>query len=104
QQLPATHKWRWRRRRGSANTRPLYWRPVPVRIIDDVEEARRTILRRRQLADVQATPDMLAANERIWGAPLQPDEIVERILEDVRARRDEAVREVTARLGGPKLE
>jgi histidinol dehydrogenase len=64
----------------------------------DLAEARRTVLRRTPLQDVEATPELLAASERTWGEPLQPDHVVERILRDVRARGDAALWDLTRKL------
>ncbi|HEY3082886.1 MAG TPA: histidinol dehydrogenase [Chloroflexota bacterium] len=71
---------------------------MPARLITDLAEARRTVLRRAALQDVEATPELLDASARIWGERLQPDQVVERILRDVRERGDAALWELTGRL------
>jgi len=71
---------------------------VSVRIVANLAEARRSLLRRRLVQDVEVTPELLDQSERVWGERLAPDQVVERILADVRARGDAALREVTARL------
>jgi histidinol dehydrogenase len=57
-----------------------YTRAVPVRLITDLDEARRTILKRTPIQDTG------------------PEEVVEGILADVRARGDAALWELTERL------
>lgn len=71
---------------------------MSVRIVADLAEARRSLLRRGLVQDVEVTPELLDQSERVWGERLAPDQVVERILADVRARGDAALREVTARL------
>ena len=58
-----------------------------VRIIPDPEVARRTILRRRSWDEVEITPELQAGIDRLFGEPLSPDQVVERILYDVRCLR-----------------
>jgi histidinol dehydrogenase len=77
---------------------------VPVRIISDLAEARRTILRRRPLEDAPTTPEMLDTNERVWGARIGPAEVVDRILAEVEARGDAALRDITEKLDRARLE
>ena len=77
---------------------------MPIRVISDVAEARRTLLRRDALQGAPATPEMLEASERIWGARLGPAEVVDRILAEVEARRDAALRDLTETLDGVRLE
>src|SRR5262249_31920838 len=52
------------------------------------------------LDEVEITPAMLDANERIYGARLTPAEAVDRIILDVRGRGDAALGEWSARLDG----
>jgi histidinol dehydrogenase len=77
---------------------------VPVRIFTDLAEARRTILRRASLQDAPATPEMLDTSERVWGARIGPAEVVDRILADVEARGDAALRDITEKLDLTRLE
>jgi len=74
--------------------------PLPVYT---VEEARPTILRRKPLEAVELPPTMRQSMVRIFGMDLSPAEAVARILEDVRERGDEAVREWTRRIDGVEL-
>lgn len=75
-----------------------------IRIYDDLEQARCTLLRRRGgLFD--ETPEPLRESIlRIFGEELSPEQAVARILADVRRRGDEALREWTERIDGVVLE
>jgi histidinol dehydrogenase len=75
---------------------------MPIPILDDIALARRTILRRVPLDEVEAPPALLDAIEQRFGARLMPAEAVERIIRDVRGRGDAALREWTARLDGTR--
>ncbi len=76
----------------------------PLIPIYDVPTARASILR-RQPWDAFALPDsLLDANERFFGERIGPDEAVRRILADVRARGDGAIREWTARIDRVELD
>lgn len=69
-------------------------------IYDDLALARRTVLRRVPLDEIEAPPALLDANERLFGARLTPDQAVQRIIRDVRARGDTALREWGQKLDG----
>ena len=71
---------------------------MPIPILDDVALARRTVLRRVPLDEVEAPPALLDSIERLFGARLTPAEAVDRIISDVRGRGDSALRDWTARL------
>jgi histidinol dehydrogenase len=74
--------------------------------IFDVEAARNTILRRfawdemRRFAwdEIDVPDSLLDRNEAIFGERITPDEVVRRILRDVRLRGDAAVREWTSKI------
>ncbi|MDX1662348.1 MAG: histidinol dehydrogenase [Candidatus Promineifilaceae bacterium] len=72
--------------------------------IYDVQSAHDTILRRDNWLEQEAPPYIQAGIERIFGEALTPADAVRRILEDVRARGDAALREWTARIDGVELE
>lgn len=75
----------------------------PVIPIYDVPTAQDSILR-RQPWDAFAVPDsLLDANERFFGERIGPDEAVRRILADVRARGDAAIRDWTTRIDRVEL-
>lgn len=74
-----------------------------MRIYTDVEEARRTILRRTDMEEVEAPPALAASLERLFGRPVTPAEAVQIILRDVRERGDAALMEWTQRIDGVAL-
>jgi histidinol dehydrogenase len=61
------------------------------RLVSDVDEARRLLTRRRGFEETELSPRMQAGVERVFGAPLTPDEVVTRILSDVRTEGDAAL-------------
>ena len=74
-----------------------------LRIYDDLDLARRTVLRRRRLLD-QAPESVLDRIRQIFGQELTPEAAVARIVADVRERGDEALREWSARIDGVTLD
>lgn len=68
--------------------------------IYDLETATRTILKRIPPDETEVTPAMRDRLAATFGEPLGPEEAVRRILKDVRARGDEALRDWSARLDG----
>ncbi|MCC7352365.1 MAG: histidinol dehydrogenase [Anaerolineae bacterium] len=71
-----------------------------LRIYDDLDEARRTILR-RALWEEQTIPEAVRAGiRRVVGRDMAPAEVVALILADVRQRGDAAVRAWTQRADG----
>ena len=76
-----------------------------MRIYEDWEEARRTVLRRRDMVVFDEVPEPVRASiRRVFGEELTLDEAVARILADVRRRGDEALRDWTARIDGLVLD
>lgn len=75
-----------------------------MKTITGFAAARDYILARPALADMELPPDVLEFTERALGEPLLPEQAVARIVNDVRARGDEAVREYARRLDGVELE
>ena len=72
---------------------------MTLRIYDDLEQARQTVLRRRDLMNLEEVPEPVRASiRRVFGDDLTPEQAVARILSDVRQRGDEALREWTARV------
>jgi histidinol dehydrogenase len=71
-----------------------------VTVVYGADEARRTLLLRRPLETYEASPALQASIARLFGEPLTPDQVVERILADVRTRGDEALRAYTRLLDG----
>ena len=70
------------------------------RLIDDIEEARRLLTRRRGFEETKLSPKMQDGIRRVFGEDLTADEAVARILEDVRQEGDSAVREYSLALQG----
>ena len=71
-----------------------------VRIIQDVDVARETVLGRRAWDEIEITPALQASIERIFGEPLSPDQAVEQILADVRRNGDAALLDYNRRIDG----
>ena len=66
----------------------------------DLETARKGILARKAWENVEITPAMAASIERVFGERLTADQAVERIIADVRARGDEALRHYNLTIEG----
>jgi histidinol dehydrogenase len=66
--------------------------------IVDPATAQSSILRRVAWDEVAAPESMLASNERLFGERISPEEVVRRILSDVRNRGDAALRHWTEKL------
>ena len=76
----------------------------PLPLFADPAEARRTILR-RHAAHSAPLPDSVRSRLRaIFGADLEPEAAVARILADVRERGDEALRDWTRKIDGVDLD
>lgn len=75
-----------------------------VRIVHGAKEGRRTLLRRRSLDEYEVSADVQAGIARLFGEPLTPDEVVTRILADVKDRGDSAVLEYSRLIDGADLE
>jgi histidinol dehydrogenase len=77
---------------------------VKLRIFEDVQEARRTVLRRVPFDEVPTSPELEDGIRRIFGESLTPEQVVSRILRDVRSRGDEALREYADKIDGSRLD
>jgi histidinol dehydrogenase len=75
-----------------------------VRIVREVAEARRTILARRALAAEDLSPRVREGIRRIFGADLSAEQVVERILGDVRRDGDAALRRYSEAIDGVVLD
>lgn len=76
-----------------------------LRIYRDVEEARQTLLCRRDTFALDEVPDAVREGiRRLFGQDLTPEAAVTRILDDVRQRGDEALRDWTMRIEGLALD
>ena len=71
-----------------------------LKIYDPRIRAARRILKRQPLDDMAVPPAVQERIARLFGEPLTPAQAVERILADVRARGDAALREWSMRLDG----
>jgi len=71
-----------------------------MRIIRNAEEGRRRLLDRAPLDTEELPMDMRETTFRAFGQELSPDEVVRRIIRDVRDDRDNAVRFYNSRLDG----
>ena len=78
---------------------------MSVRIYENVEQARREVLQRRDMMNLDEVPQPVRAGiRRVFGEDLTPEAAVARLLSDVRARGDEALRDWTARIDGLTLD
>lgn len=76
-----------------------------LKIYEDVKEAQRTVLRRRDMLNLDEVPDAVRDGiQRIFGEELTPYQAVTRILGDVRRWGDEALQSWTARIDGVSLD
>ena len=66
----------------------------------DAKTARSSFLVRQGLDDTPITPALQASITRMFGEPLTPAQVVERIIKDVRERKDDALRDWTKKLDG----
>src|SRR5215216_4726814 len=70
------------------------------RLIRDVEEARHELTRRRGFEEPDLSPRMREGIRRVFGADLSADEVVDRIITDVRNEGDAAVFRYSAAFDG----
>jgi histidinol dehydrogenase len=74
---------------------------VTLTIFEDLDEARQTVLRRRDTWVLEQVPEPVRAGiRRAFGQDMTPEQGVAAILRDVRERGDEALREWSDRLDG----
>mgnify|MGYP000209307460 CR=1 FL=1 len=66
----------------------------------DVPTAKQTILKRQPMDDMTVPPRVQESINRLFGEPLTPAQVVERILRDVRERGDAALTHWTTQLDG----
>src|SRR5919199_6282805 len=76
---------------------------VTLAIYTDLETARTTVLRRHYFDDVDIPPPLQASLDGIFGAGTTPAMAVERIIADVRAQGDEALRRYSRAIEGVEL-
>lgn len=75
-----------------------------IRLFHNSTEARQTILKRQPLDQIEVPPAIAEGIQRIFGEPLTPAQVVERILADVREQGDAALRDYTRRIDGVELD
>lgn len=76
-------------------------RSMTLKIYEDLDEARRAVLRRRSMLVPDEVPASIQAGiEQIFPGPVTPEQATAQIVADVRKRGDEALRDWTSRLDG----
>lgn|SRR5690554_495456 len=78
--------------------------PSVLPIIDDLSEARATILRRDSLRDVSIPPRLADSLRDLFGEPVSPEEAVRRIVQSVRTGGDAALLDWNRRIDGTDLD
>lgn len=73
---------------------------MKIPIITGIEAARAKMARERTLTDKTVSPETAARIQTLFGEALTPEQAVSRILDDVRARGDAAVRAWTLKIDG----
>ncbi|CAA9573340.1 MAG: Histidinol dehydrogenase [uncultured Thermomicrobiales bacterium] len=76
---------------------------VPVRIVHDLDEVRRRLTRRAGFEGARLSARMAEGVRRVFGDDLSAEQVVDRILAEVRAEGDAAVLSYTAALDGAAL-
>src|SRR4051794_30254323 len=71
-----------------------------LRLIRDVDEARHELTRRRGFEEPDLSTRMREGIRRVFGADLSADEVVDRILKDVRSEGDAAILRYSAAFDG----
>lgn len=76
-----------------------------LKIYDDLEQARRTVLQRRDMLAIDEMPEAVREGIRhVFGEDLTPERAVARILADVRERGDASLHDWTERIEGLTLD
>jgi histidinol dehydrogenase len=73
---------------------------ISIRVLRDVDEAREALTRRRGFEETALPERVREGIRRVFGADLTADEVVDRILRDVRNDGDAAVRRYTREIDG----
>lgn len=77
---------------------------MTIRIYEDLEIARRDVLRRRLFEDVEVSSAVQQGLDRVFGQGTTPSRAVEQIIGDVRSRDDEALCYYSRMLDGVELD
>src|SRR5437764_14970315 len=75
-----------------------------IRLFTNADEGRAFILARRDMREAELSPRMREGVRRVFGADLSAEQVVARILTDVRERGDEALRHYTRAIDGVELD
>ena len=75
-----------------------------MKIVHGLDSSRRALSEGRRLDLASVPPSVLDTSERVFGARMSPTEIVARIVSDVRADGDDAIRRLTLALEGVELD
>jgi histidinol dehydrogenase len=71
---------------------------VPIRIIEDVELAKNSLLKRRPLAERTLPPHVLERIRSVFGREMTAEEVVNTIIQDVQQKGDEALIDLSRRI------
>jgi histidinol dehydrogenase len=74
-----------------------------VRVVYGAEEARKTVLRRLLLEEYEVPSEVQASIQRTFGEPLTPDQVVAKVIADVRAEGDRALYRYSRLIEGSDL-
>ena len=77
---------------------------APIRIVFGAEAGRRALLQRQTLDEYEVSPAVQSRIEQLFGGPLSPDEVVARILAEVKAQGDAAVFKYSRLVDGADLD
>ena len=77
---------------------------LTIRVFDDPDDGRAFILGRRNMSQAELSPGMQAGVRAVFGEDLTADQVVARILDDVQATGDEALRHYTSAIDGVGLD
>ncbi|MCM8748246.1 histidinol dehydrogenase [Thermomicrobiaceae bacterium CFH 74404] len=76
---------------------------LPVRVFEDLEQARNFLLRSRRLEQVELPPAVRQKVREVFGADLTAMEVVQRIVDDVRRHGDAALHRYSRAIDGLEL-
>lgn len=77
---------------------------MTIRIYQDIDLARREVLRRRMFEDVEVSPAVQRGLDRVFGEGTTPVQAVERIIAEVRQRGDDALHDYSRTIEGVELD
>jgi len=77
---------------------------VVIRLFTDAAVGREFVLRQREMTEAELSPRMREGVQRVFGEDLTADQVVSRIIADVRANGDDALRHYTREIDGVELD